>query len=217
MDEFIGKMSLSNKIDCNKWVLTYLLFSFLNKKKKWRWMNIKQVKPTKPVELVNENIPNQELLVIDETGQKLGILSKKEALSISQKREFDLVVVSPDSKPMVAKLMDYSKYRYEQQRKLREIKKNQHVVELKEIRLSPTIDKHDFDTKLKHALKFLDKGDKVKVSIRFFGRMITHSEVGRTVIEKFIESIGSKATVEAKPKMDGRSMIAILAPTNEKT
>jgi translation initiation factor IF-3 len=180
-------------------------------------MNIKQVKPTKPVELVNENIPNQELLVIDETGQKLGILSKKEALSISQKREFDLVVVSPDSKPMVAKLMDYSKYRYEQQRKLREIKKNQHVVELKEIRLSPTIDKHDFDTKLKHALKFLEKGDKVKVSIRFFGRMITHSEVGRTVIEKFIESIGSKATVESKPKMDGRSMIAILAPTNEKS
>jgi len=118
---------------------------------------------------------------------------------------------------MVAKLMDYSKYRYEQQRKLREIKKNQHVVEIKEIRLSPTIDKHDFETKLKHALKFLEKGDKVKVSIRFFGRMITHSEVGRTVIEKFIETIGSKANVESKPKMDGRSMIAILAPTNDKT
>jgi translation initiation factor IF-3 len=115
---------------------------------------------------------------------------------------------------MVAKLMDYSKYRYAQQRKLREIKKNQHIVELKEIRLSATIDTHDFDTKLKQALKFLEKGDKVKLTIRFFGRMITHSEVGRTVMDKFIEAIGSNGTIEARPKMDGRSMIAIIAPTN---
>ncbi|TNF07056.1 MAG: translation initiation factor IF-3 [Bacillota bacterium] len=168
----------------------------------------------KSTELVNEYIPNVELLVIDETGAKVGVISKREAMAIAQQREYDLVVVSPDSRPMVAKLMDYSKYRYEQQRKLREMKKNQHVVEIKEIRLSPTIDTHDFDTKLKHALKFLEKGDKVKISIRFFGRMITHSDHGMIVINKFIEAIGSNCTVESKPKMDGRSMIAMIAPIN---
>ena len=131
---------------------------------------------------------------------------------MAKEKELDLVVVSPDSKPMVAKLMDYSKYRYEQQRKLREMKKSQRTVETKEIRLSPTIEKHDMETKLKHALKFLAKGDKVKVSIRFFGRMITHQSVGREVILKFIELIGANATVESYPKMDGRSMIAMLAP-----
>lgn len=152
------------------------------------------------------------MLFIDDEGVNHGVIPKKDALKIAQEKELDLVVVSPDSKPMVAKLMDYSKYRYDQQRKLREMKKNQRVVELKEIRLSPTIDKHDFDTKLKHALKFLQKGDKVKITIRFFGRMITHQEVGREVITKFIQSVGENATVESYPKMDGRNMIAIIAP-----
>lgn len=110
--------------------------------------------------------------------------------------------------------MNYSKYRYEQQRKLKEMKKNQRVVELKEIRLSPTIDKHDFDTKLRHAHRFLEHGDKVKISIRFYGRMITHRDVGEEVIQKFIDAVGDKATVEAKPKMDGRSMVAIIAPAS---
>ncbi len=163
-------------------------------------------------DLVNEKIPFGDLLVIDNDGEKLGVISKEKALGIAAKKELDLVVVSPDSKPMVAKFMDYSRYRYDQQRKARELKKKQHVVALKEIRLSPTIDKHDFDTKLKHALKFLAKGDKVKLSIRFFGRMITHSEVGRQVMYRFITQIGEKATVESRPKMDGRSLIAILTP-----
>lgn len=174
---------------------------------------IKQVRQ-KNTDLVNETIPYGEFLVIDETGTKVGILSRRDALKLAQEREFDIVVVSPDSKPMVAKLMDYSKYRYEQQRKLREMKKNQHVVDIKEVRLSPTIDTHDFDTKLKQALKFLEKGDKVKLTIRFFGRMITHSDVGMKVMERFIEAVGSKATVESKPKMDGRNMIALLTPNN---
>jgi translation initiation factor IF-3 len=174
---------------------------------------IKQVRQ-KNTDLVNETIPYGEFLVIDETGNKVGILSRRDALKLAQEREFDIVVVSPDSKPMVAKLMDYSKYRYEQQRKLREMKKNQHVVDIKEVRLSPTIDTHDFDTKLKQALKFLEKGDKVKLTIRFFGRMITHSDVGMKVMERFIEAVGSNATVESKPKMDGRNMIALLTPNN---
>lgn len=135
------------------------------------------------------------------------------ALSIASERELDLVVVSGETaKPLVCKLMDYSKYRYEQQRKLREMKKNQKVVELKEIRLSPTIDKHDFETKLRHAQRFLEHGDKVKISIRFYGRMITHRDVGEEVIQKFIDAVGNQATVEAKPKMDGRSMVAVIAP-----
>lgn len=172
---------------------------------------IKQTRQ-KNTDLVNETIPYGEFLVIDEVGNKMGIMNRRDALKFAQEREFDIVVVSPDSKPMVAKLMDYSKYRYEQQRKLREMKKNQHVVDIKEIRLSPTIDVHDFDTKLKQTIKFLEKGDKVKISIRFFGRMITHSDVGMKVMERFIEAVGSKGIVESKPKMDGRSMIAILAP-----
>ena len=188
----------------------YTLFSFL-KNSETEVDCIKQIQ-RKNSDLVNEAIPHVNLLVIDENGGKVGIISRREALAMATVKELDLVVVSPDSKPMVAKFMDYSKYRYEQQKKLREIKKNQHFVELKEIRLSPTIDKHDLETKLKHALKFLQKGDKVKLSIRFYGRMITHSEVGRQVMYSFIEAVGDKCIVEAKPKMDGRSLIAILAP-----
>ncbi len=152
--------------------------------------------------------------MIAEDGEKLGVMSKDKALSLATERELDLVAVSgATAKPLVCKLMNYSKYRYEQQRKLREMKKNQRTVELKEIRLSPTIDKHDFETKLRHALRFLEHGDKVKISIRFYGRMITHRDVGEQVIKNFIEAVGDKATVEAKPKMDGRSMVAIIAPT----
>ncbi|MBU1140961.1 MAG: translation initiation factor IF-3 [Firmicutes bacterium] len=172
---------------------------------------IKQI-PKKNTDLVNDNIPYGDLLVIDENGAKVGIISRREAIALATQKELDLVVVSPESKPMVAKFMDYSKYRYEQQKKLREIKKNQHIVELKEIRLSPTIDKHDLETKLNHTIKFLEKGDKVKLSIRFYGRMITHSELGRQVMLSFIDAVGSRAIVESKPKMDGRSLIAILAP-----
>jgi translation initiation factor IF-3 len=188
----------------------YTLFSFL-KINEMEVDCIKQFKG-KSTELVNESIPNVELLVIDGSGAKVGIISKREAMAIAAQKELDLVVVSPESRPMVAKLMDYSKYRYDQQRKLREMKKNQHITEIKEIRLSPTIDTHDFETKLKHALKFLEKGDKVKISIRFYGRMITHSDVGRQVMDRFIIAIGANGTIESRPKMDGRSMVAMVAP-----
>ncbi len=142
-------------------------------------------------------------------------MNKAKALSIANERDLDLTIVSSiDAKPLVCKLIDYSKYRYEQQRKLREMKKNQRVIELKEIRLSPTIDKHDFETKLRHANRFLDHGDKVKISIRFYGRMITHRDVGEQMIKNFIEAVGDKAVVEAKPKMDGRNMVAVIAPAS---
>lgn len=112
--------------------------------------------------------------------------------------------------------MDHGKFKFEQQKKDREIRKNQKVIVLKEVRLSPTIDAHDFDTKLRNAIKFLEKGDKVKASIRFKGRAITHKEIGQRVLERFAEACAEVATVEQRPKMDGRSMFLMLAPKNEK-
>src|SRR5690606_24862694 len=160
---------------------------------------------TKPTnnnnELVNEFIPNGQYLVIDEQGTKLGTFDRNQALAIANDRGIDIFVVSPDSKPMVAKLMDYSKYRYDQQKKLKEMRKNQHIVKIKEIKLSPTIDKHDFDTKLKSAQKFIDSGDKVKVTLRFRGRMITHSDLGMQQVQKFIQSLNN-VVIEAQPKLE---------------
>lgn len=128
----------------------------------------------------------------------------------------DLVLVAPNAKPPVARIMDYGKFRFEQQKKDKEARKNQKTISLKEVRLSPTIDEHDFNTKLRNAIKFLEKGDKVKASIRFKGRAITHKEIGQRVLVRFAEECKEVATVETAPKMDGRSMFLILAPKNEK-
>lgn len=141
-------------------------------------------------------------------------MQRNNALDLASEKDLDLVVVAPDAKVMVAKMMDYSKYRYEQQKRSREMKKNQTTVDLKEIRLSPTIGEHDFLTKLNQAKKFLTKGDKVKISIRFRGRMITHSELGGQVVARFIEELSDLSTVESKPKLEGYHMIAVLAPNN---
>ena len=140
----------------------------------------------------------------------------KKALEITYAKELDLVVVAPDAKMIVAKMMDYSKYRYEQQRKLRDMKKNRNVVEIKEIRLSPVIGDHDLNTKLNHAKRFISKGDKVKVSMRFRGRMITHSDLGKEVMQRFIDELGELVVIESKPKLEGYQLIAVLAPnTNQ--
>jgi translation initiation factor IF-3 len=165
--------------------------------------------------LVNEGISARELLVIDDQGENLGVIKIHQALIEARNRGLDLVVVSPDSKPVVAKIMNYSKFRYDQQRKLREMKKNQHVVELKEIRLSPVIDKHDLETKVKQASKFIEKGDKVKISLRFRGRMIVHSNQGVKVMEEFIQALGDSVTVESHIKMEGRQLFATVAPKNK--
>ncbi|MFE0441933.1 translation initiation factor IF-3 [Aerococcus sp. NPDC058936] len=165
---------------------------------------------------VNENIRARELRVIDSEGEQLGVLSKDEALDKAEQVELDLVLVSPNAKPPVARIMDYGKYRYEQQRKEREQRQNQKQVSLKEVRLSPTIEKNDFDTKLRQARKFLEKGDKVKASIRFRGRAITHKEIGREVLERFAEELKDVAEVEQRPKMEGRSMFLQMAPIADK-
>lgn len=156
------------------------------------------------------------MLVISETGEKLGVLNKDVALKEAEDRGLDLVLVSPDSNPPVAKIMDYPKYRFEQQKRLKEMKKNQKIVEIQEIRLSPTIEKHDIETKLRNAKSILEKGNKVKITIKFKGRMIVHQELGREVINNFIESLGENIIVDSNIKLDGKVMQATIAPKIEK-
>ena len=166
--------------------------------------------------MVNEGIRARELRLIADDGSQLGVKSKQEALKLAEQAYLDLVLVAPKAKPPVAKIMDYGKYRFELQKKQREARKKQKVINVKEVRLSPTIDTNDFNTKVKNARKFLTKGDKVKVSIRFKGRAITHKEIGREVLDRFAAETDDVATVESKAKMDGRSMFLMLAPKAEK-
>lgn len=166
--------------------------------------------------MVNEGIRSREVRLIDQNGEQLGIKSKFEALEIAARVNLDVVIVSPNSKPPVARIMDYGKYKFEQQKRDKEARKKQKVINVKEVRLSPTIEEHDFNTKLRNAHKFLEKGDKVKASIRFRGRAITHKDIGQRVLDRFAEECAELATIESKPKMDGRSMFLVLAPKNEK-
>lgn len=167
--------------------------------------------------MVNDGIRAHEMMIIDDNGNKLGLKTKQEAMKIAEDANLDLVLVAPNAKPAVAKILDYGKYRFNQQKKDRESRKKQKIVSVKEIRLSPTIDTNDFNTKLKNAQKFLDKGEKVRVSIRFKGRAITHKEIGRTVLNKMADALSDIATVTQRAKMDGRSMFLMLAPsTNRK-
>ncbi|UNA87512.1 translation initiation factor IF-3 [Staphylococcus pseudintermedius] len=166
---------------------------------------------------VNEKIRAKELRVIGQNGDQIGLKSKNEALEMADRLGLDVVVVAPNAKPPVcARIMDYGKYKFEQQKKEKEMKKKQKIINVKEIRLSPTIEEHDFNTKLKNGRKFLTKGDKVKVSIRFRGRAITHKEIGQRVLERYAEACQDLATIEQKPKMEGRQMFLMLAPINEK-
>ena len=166
--------------------------------------------------MVNDGIRARELRLIGSDGEQLGVKTKSEALQIAEAANLDLVLVAPTAKPPVARVMDYGKFRFEQQKKEREARKNQKIINVKEVRLSPTIDVNDFNTKLRNARKFLEKGDKVKASIRFKGRAITHKEIGHKVLTRLADETEDLATVESKPKMDGRSMFMLLAPKNDK-
>ena len=166
--------------------------------------------------MVNDGIRARELRLIDQDGEQLGVKSKAEALKIAEQAKLDVVLVAPNAKPPVARIMDYGKFRFEQQKKEREARKKQKVINVKEVRLSPTIDLNDFNTKLRNARKFLEKGDKVKASIRFKGRAITHKEIGQKVLDRLAEETKDIASVEQQAKMDGRSMFLVLAPKNEK-
>ena len=154
--------------------------------------------------------------MISQTGEQLGVKSTRDALAIAEDANLDVVLVSPNAKPPVARIMDYGKFRFELQKKERDARKKQKTVTIKEIRLSPTIGEADFNTRLKNATKFLNKGDKVKVSVRFRGRAITHKDLGRKVLEQMADAVNDIAAVETHPKMDGRSMFLMLAPRAEK-
>ncbi|EHM01449.1 translation initiation factor IF-3 [Lentilactobacillus parafarraginis] len=162
--------------------------------------------------MVNDGIRAREVRLIGPNGDQLGVKSKNEALKLAEDAELDLVLVAPKAKPPVAKILDYGKYRFELQKKERESRKKQKVISVKEVRLSPTIDVNDFNTKLKNAKKFLAKGEKVRVSIRFKGRAITHKEIGRNVLERMAKETDDVAVVTQRPKMDGRSMFLMLSP-----
>lgn len=162
--------------------------------------------------MINEEIRDREVRLIDENGEQLGVMPTAKAMELAEERGLDLAKIQPTAKPPVCKLLDYDKYRYEQSRRERENRKNQRVVETKEVQLSATIEENDVLTKAKMAQKFLQGGDKVKVSIRFRGRQITHSEIGMQVMQDFAAHCAEVSSVERRPMMDGRHMIMILAP-----
>ncbi|WP_099974993.1 MULTISPECIES: translation initiation factor IF-3 [Lactobacillaceae] len=166
--------------------------------------------------LINDQIRANEVRLISDSGEQLGVKTLAEAQKLADDSSMDLVLMSPGAKPPVAKVMDYGKYKFELQKKDREARKKQKTFTVKEVRLSPTIEDNDFNTKLKNARKFLDKGDKVKVSIRFKGRAITHKEIGKRVLDRLAEETKDVATVTTKPKMDGRSMFLMLDPISAK-
>lgn len=161
---------------------------------------------------INEQIRDREVRVVSASGEQLGIMSAKDALKKAEEQNLDLVKIAPNAKPPVCKIMDYGKYRFEQAKREKEARKNQKVVEIKEIRLSLNIDTHDFETKAKHAEKFLKAGNKVKVSIRFRGREMAHPELGLVSMEKFAEACQAFASVEKPAKLEGRQMLMFLAP-----
>lgn len=150
--------------------------------------------------------------MIDSDGSQLGVMSSREAQRLADEKNLDLVKIAPMATPPVCKIMDYGKYRFEQAKREKEARKNQHIVEIKEIRLSLNIDIADFNTKLKHAVRFLQDGDKVKVSIRFRGRELGHPEIGLETMKRFAEACTEYANVEKPAKMEGRHMLMFLAP-----
>ena len=166
--------------------------------------------------MVNDGIRAREVRLIAADGEQLGIKSTQDAIALAESSNLDVVLVAPNAKPPVARVMDYGKYRFELQKKQRDARKKQKTINIKEVRLSPTIEENDFQTKLTNAVKFLEKGAKVKVSIRFRGRAITHKEIGRKVLLKLADATKDIATVESSPKMDGRSMFLLLAPKADK-
>lgn len=163
-------------------------------------------------ELINDAIRFPQVLLIGPNQEQLGVMSSREAQMKANAYEMDLLCVAPQAKPPVCKIINYSKYRFEQQKKLKAAKKNQHVVEVKEIQLTPQIGIHDIETKVRAATKFLEAGNKVKVGVRFRGRQMTHIEVGEEIMNKFISMVSELCTIEKQPSMDGRWLVAILAP-----
>ena len=166
--------------------------------------------------MINEQIRDKEIRLIGSEGEQLGIMSSRDALRLAEEAGLDLVKIAPNAKPPVCKIVDYGKYRYEQLRKEKEAKKKQKVIEVKEIRLSPNIDTNDLNTKMNAANKFLTKGDKVKVTLRFRGREMAHMNNSKHILDDFAANLASIANIEKAPKVEGRSMTMFLAPKSKK-
>ncbi|MBU5590629.1 translation initiation factor IF-3 [Clostridium sp. MSJ-4] len=162
--------------------------------------------------LVNENIREKEIRVVSDDGGQLGIMTSRDALALAEEKELDLVMISPNAKPPVCKIMDFGKYIYEQSKKEKEAKKKQKVINIKEIRFSPTIEEHDITIKAKNAKKFLLDGDKVKVTVRFRGREADYAHVGKKILDTFLEKMEDICVVEKPAKLEGRNMTMVLAP-----
>ena len=160
--------------------------------------------------MINEQIRDREIRLISENGEQLGIMSAREALKIAQETELDLVKIAPMAKPPVCKIIDYGKYKYEQTRKEKEARKKQKTVEIKEVRLSPNIDTNDLNTKINNAKKFISKGNKVKVTLRFRGREMAHVQQSKHILDDFAETLADIAVVEKPAKMEGRAMSMVL-------
>lgn len=161
---------------------------------------------------INEEIHIREVRVTSATGEQLGIMATRDALLLAEEQHLDLVEVAPKAKPPVCRIMDFGKYRYEQQKRDKEAKKKQKIITLKEVKLRPHIEQHDFDVKLKNALRFLEEGNKVKVTIMFRGREMSHQELGRDVLHRVAERLKELVIIERDPKLEGKNMIMILAP-----
>ena len=162
--------------------------------------------------MINEGIRDKEIRLIDADGSMVGVIPTKEAQKLASAKNLDLVKIAPQAAPPVCRIMDYGKYMFELSKKEKEAKKNQKVVTIKEVRIKPSIEEHDFNFKVKNAHKFLEDGDKVKVSVRFSGRQMNYTSLGYEVLEKFAETVKEVGVVEKKPKLEGRSMIMILNP-----
>lgn len=165
---------------------------------------------------VNEQIREQSVQVIDEKGEKLGVMPIKEALRKAEEADLDLVLVAPNAKPAVCKIMNYGKYKFEQSKKEKEAKKKQKVAELKELRVTPNIDEHDFNFKCRNARKFIEDGAKVKITVRFRGRELNYVKLGETTLNRFSEELADIANVDKKPVLEGKNMFVLLSKKTEK-
>ena len=161
---------------------------------------------------INEEIREKEIRVIDADGSQLGIMPTRQALQIAAEKGLDLVDIAPQATPNVCRIMDYGKYRYEQAKREKEARKNQKTVDIKEVRMSMNIDTHDFETKVNKAVKFLKGGDKVKVSVRFRGREMAHTELGKELLDRFKDSVAEAGVIDKPAKMEGRSMAMFISP-----
>ena len=176
-----------------------------------------EVLPISKQELqINEQIRDKELRVIDSDGTQLGIMPLRRAMELAEQKNLDLVKIAPQANPPVCKIIDYGKFRFEQAKREKEARRNQRVVEIKEVRLSLNIDTHDFETKKNHALRFISEGNKVKVSIRFRGREMGHPELGLEIMRRFSDAMSEVANVEKPAKLEGRTMLMFLAPKPQK-